>query len=169
MICWWATTRSRRTAPPSTTSWSITPTAHRSDAAWFQPQTSVAGARRYLAAWDMTPLITIAVPSCFRNNNLPAGRGNVTEQTARALTVMQVVPETPLMGTCSPSSCAGCCSPTGQCLAGTTTASCGVMGERVSGLSRHLQPVGGLGPLQRGWLRRRSAAAVVRRADREPR
>ena len=27
---------------------------------------------------------TIAVPSCFRNNNLPAGRGNITEQNYRS-------------------------------------------------------------------------------------
>jgi hypothetical protein len=39
--------------------------------------------RIYRVAIDQTPVLTIAVPSCFRNNNLPAGRGNVTEQNYR--------------------------------------------------------------------------------------
>lgn len=39
--------------------------------------------RIYRVAVDMTPVRTIAVPSCFRNNNLPAGRGNTTEQNYR--------------------------------------------------------------------------------------
>ena len=40
--------------------------------------------RIYRVAVDVTPVRTIAVPSCFRNNNLPAGRGNITEQNYRA-------------------------------------------------------------------------------------
>ncbi|MFO0597391.1 MAG: hypothetical protein U0228_18930 [Myxococcaceae bacterium] len=40
--------------------------------------------RLYRVAVDMTPIRTIAVPSCFRNNNLPAGRGNITEQNYRS-------------------------------------------------------------------------------------
>ena len=40
--------------------------------------------RIYRVAVDETPVRTIAVPSCFRNNNLPAGRGNITEQNYRA-------------------------------------------------------------------------------------
>ena len=40
--------------------------------------------RLYRVAVDVTPVRTIAVPSCFRNNNLPAGRGNITEQNYRA-------------------------------------------------------------------------------------
>lgn len=39
--------------------------------------------RIYRVAIDETPIRTIAVPSCFRNNNLPAGRGNITEQNYR--------------------------------------------------------------------------------------
>ena len=39
--------------------------------------------RIYRVAVDATPVRTIAVPSCFRNNNLPAGRGNITEQNYR--------------------------------------------------------------------------------------
>ncbi|MFT3709291.1 MAG: hypothetical protein QM817_16750 [Archangium sp.] len=39
--------------------------------------------RIYRVAIDATPVRTIAVPSCFRNNNLPAGRGNITEQSYR--------------------------------------------------------------------------------------
>lgn len=39
--------------------------------------------RIYRVAVDKTPIRTIAVPSCFRNNNLPAGRGNITEQNYR--------------------------------------------------------------------------------------
>lgn len=39
--------------------------------------------RLYRVAVDATPVRTIAVPSCFRNNNLPAGRGNITEQNYR--------------------------------------------------------------------------------------
>lgn len=39
--------------------------------------------RIYRVAVDQTPVRTIAVPSCFRNNNLPAGRGNITEQNYR--------------------------------------------------------------------------------------
>ncbi len=40
--------------------------------------------RIYRVAVDATPVRTIAVPSCFRNNNLPAGRGNITEQNYRS-------------------------------------------------------------------------------------
>lgn len=40
--------------------------------------------RIYRVAIDETPVRTIAVPSCFRNNNLPAGRGNITEQNYRS-------------------------------------------------------------------------------------
>ena len=40
--------------------------------------------RIYRVAVDKTPVRTIAVPSCFRNNNLPAGRGNITEQNYRS-------------------------------------------------------------------------------------
>lgn len=40
--------------------------------------------RIYRVSVDMTPVRTIAVPNCFRNNNLPAGRGNLTEQGYRA-------------------------------------------------------------------------------------
>ena len=40
--------------------------------------------RLYRVAVDVTPVRTIAVPSCFRNNNLPAGRGNITEQNFRS-------------------------------------------------------------------------------------
>ena len=40
--------------------------------------------RIYRVAIDETPVRTIAVPSCFRNNNLPAGRGNITEQSYRS-------------------------------------------------------------------------------------
>ena len=40
--------------------------------------------RLYRVAVDATPVRTIAVPSCFRNNNLPAGRGNITEQNYRS-------------------------------------------------------------------------------------
>jgi hypothetical protein len=40
--------------------------------------------RIYRVAVDETPVRTIAVPSCFRNNNLPAGRGNITEQNYRS-------------------------------------------------------------------------------------
>ena len=40
--------------------------------------------RIYRVAVDATPVRTIAVPSCFRNNNLPAGRGNITEQNFRS-------------------------------------------------------------------------------------
>lgn len=40
--------------------------------------------RIYRVAVDETPVKTIAVPSCFRNNNLPAGRGNITEQNYRS-------------------------------------------------------------------------------------
>ncbi len=40
--------------------------------------------RIYRVAIDETPIRTIAVPSCFRNNNLPAGRGNITEQNYRS-------------------------------------------------------------------------------------
>ena len=39
--------------------------------------------RLYRVAIDATPIRTISVPSCFRNNNLPAGRGNRTEQNYR--------------------------------------------------------------------------------------
>lgn len=39
--------------------------------------------RIYRVAFDLTPVLTIAVPSCFRNNNLPAGRANTTEQNYR--------------------------------------------------------------------------------------
>jgi hypothetical protein len=39
--------------------------------------------RLYRVAVDATPVRTIAVPSCFRNNNLPAGRGNISEQNYR--------------------------------------------------------------------------------------
>lgn len=40
--------------------------------------------RIYRVAIDETPIRTIAVPSCFRNNNLPAGQGNRTEQNYRS-------------------------------------------------------------------------------------
>ena len=39
--------------------------------------------RLYRVAIDATPIRTISSPSCFRNNNLPAGRGNRTEQNYR--------------------------------------------------------------------------------------
>ncbi|HEY0882258.1 MAG TPA: hypothetical protein VGD87_12035 [Archangium sp.] len=40
--------------------------------------------RIYRVAIDATPVRTIAVPSCFRNNNLPAGRGNISETSYRS-------------------------------------------------------------------------------------
>jgi hypothetical protein len=39
--------------------------------------------RIYRVAIDETPMRTIAVPSCFRNNNLPADRGNISETNYR--------------------------------------------------------------------------------------
>lgn len=59
-------------------------------AKWTTPETAVTGATKYLVALDYTPVQTISVPSCFRTNNLPAGRGNVTEQNMRELDVWQV-------------------------------------------------------------------------------
>lgn len=40
--------------------------------------------RLYRVAIDETPVRTIAVPSCFRNNNLPSGRGNFAESNFRS-------------------------------------------------------------------------------------
>ena len=40
--------------------------------------------RIYRVAVDETPVRTISVPSCFRNNNLPTGRGNFSEQFYRS-------------------------------------------------------------------------------------
>lgn len=40
--------------------------------------------RIYRVAIDGTPVSTIAVSSCFRNNNLPSDRGNTDEQFFRA-------------------------------------------------------------------------------------
>jgi len=40
--------------------------------------------RIYRVAVDATPMRTIAVPSCFRGNKLPDGRGNINEQNYRS-------------------------------------------------------------------------------------
>ncbi len=40
--------------------------------------------RIYRGAVDATPMRTIAVPSCFRGNKLPDGRGNINEQNYRS-------------------------------------------------------------------------------------
>ena len=59
-------------------------------AKWTATQAPVGGAARYLVAIDTAPVTSISVPSCFRNNNLPAGRGNSTQQNGRMLDVCQV-------------------------------------------------------------------------------
>jgi hypothetical protein len=59
-------------------------------ARWTRPSVPIAGAETYLVAIDPAPLMTLATPSCFRNNNLPAGRGSVTTMNGRALDLWQV-------------------------------------------------------------------------------
>lgn len=56
---------------------------------WTTPTAPVSGASRYLVAIDASPVRALSVPSCFRNNNLPAGRASVTEQNSRLLDVWQ--------------------------------------------------------------------------------
>ncbi len=110
----------------------FTATSIAIDPAYFQPTTPITGAQRYLSAWDFQPVKQVSTPSCFRNNTLPAGRGDVSEQNTRALVVLQVVPPTPVQGNCSSSNCAGCCTPGGVCEQGSTVDACGTQGARCS-------------------------------------
>lgn len=59
-------------------------------AKWATPEAAVTGATKYLVSLDYTPVKTISVPSCFRNNSFPAGRGNAAEFNMRDLDVWQV-------------------------------------------------------------------------------
>lgn len=57
--------------------------------AWTTPASALNGATRYLVTFDETPARAISTPSCFRNNNVPAGAEAIQTQNARRLEVWQ--------------------------------------------------------------------------------
>lgn len=59
-------------------------------AKWTTPETAVTGATKYLVTFDPSPVGVITVPSCYRNNFFPVGRGSLTQQNVRELDLWQV-------------------------------------------------------------------------------